>query len=112
MTSNDKKKIIDYIFTDGMLNVDIFLEKISKISIQAIGLNNTLKGYVFNIKKVLKVSPKKYIFFVYSKIPGKLFFFLSDSEYDEINKCKEDLTQYIKLFPFFGFRKSHCITNI
>ena len=54
MTSNDKKKIIDYIFTDGMLNVDVFLEKISKISIQAIGLNNTLKGYVFNIKKILK----------------------------------------------------------
>lgn len=112
MVLEDRKKVIEYIFSKGILHVDFILEKISRISIQAIGVNNTLKGYIINIKNFFHLANKRYIFFVYSKIPGKLFFFLSDDEYSSLEKCQEDLKYYIKLFPLYGFRKSHCMTNI
>ena len=112
MDSISKKTIIDYIFSKGILNVDSLLESVSCISIEAIGLNNTLKGFIINTKKIIKNFPKKYVFFVYSKIPGKLFYFLSDDDYNNLIECKNDLNQYVKLFPFFGFRKSHCMTLI
>ena len=110
MDKENRQKIIDYILGNGIIELDSILEPISPISIEAIGLINSLKGFIIRTYKIIPDYKKNFMFFLYSKIPGKLFYYLSDDEYYRLEDCKKDMEQYIKLFPLYGFRKSHCRT--
>lgn len=110
MDKKIKEEIISFILEKGTGGIDNILESISPVSVVAIGLKDSLKGYILNTKKILHNNTNRYVFFLYSKIPGRLYYYLSDETFTKIDTCKKELEQYIKLFPLYGFRKSHCIT--
>ena len=108
MERENRKLIIDFILKEGTIDVDPILESISPISLVVIGLNNSLKGFIIRTSKIIPNYKRTFMFFLYTKIPGKFYYYLSDDEYTRIDICRKEMEQYLRLFPLYGFRKSHC----
>ena len=93
----------------GIINIDKLFEKKAIISIEAIGMLYVLKGFLFKTKVFENNYSSKYGYFIYTKIPGKLYYYFSEKTYSNLQICQEDLKQKMRLFPLFGFRSKCCI---